>query len=235
MRIPSRLLAACLLALLTGMPARADIPVPGETREQAAARRARQWQMRMEAEQAAQRAAQGQPAQRDAADQAKKAQAAATVPLIIEGIGSLADSRLVLPRKLIANLQASLNPGGGGGVPPAPGGLLLRTVLAGVALSLALAWVGLRLTRSPRRLGLVGVGALMVCAVVLGTGCPPRNQPVTGETYRPLDLTLTRDGKLCGEAFVELADSEEGVVLQVPRERTSQFVTQSGLKTEFAP
>ena len=223
MRMRNQLAVAGLLVLFAVAPALADAVVPEEIRKQAAERVAR-----------GEKARQGAPGAPQA-NSPEKAVHTVTMPLVLDGNGNLSDARLVLPRKLLATLQASLSPGGGAGSLPGAGGFPLRTVLAGVALSLALVWVGLRLIRSPRRLGLVGVGALMLCCIVLGTGCPPRPEPFTAETYHPLALTQTRAGKLCGEAYVEVADSEEGVVLQLPIEKLEQFVAQSGLKIAQTP
>jgi hypothetical protein len=221
MRMPGRFLCVCLLALPGGAPVRADIPVPGETPEQAAARRAQQWQMRVEPELRAQRAAQGPPGNPNA------------VPLTIKGRRYQADVRLLLPRRLLGGLQAPSPPGAsapvGGGA-----GLALRTAVAGVALSLALAWVGLRVVRSRRRLAFAGLGALLIGAAVLATGCPRRDPFPEVEGYRPLPVSVAADGRLSGQAYVELSDGSDEVVLRMSNEQLSQLISRSGLKTEPA-
>ncbi|HYT90407.1 MAG TPA: hypothetical protein VEL76_17005 [Gemmataceae bacterium] len=211
MVLVSRLAPAVVLVLLTAPAVRADIPVPGETPEQAAARRARQNQIRFGI--------------------LPPPPPPTAVPLMLKGTGYLpgGQPRLVLPRKVLENLQASLNPGASG-----PLGLDLRTAVAGIALSVAAVWVGLLLARSRRRLALASVGVLLVGFVVVGTGCPPRDQPITREDYRLAPLARTPDGKLAGTVLVEVADAD-GVVLQAQRETLSQFIVDAGLKAEFAP
>jgi hypothetical protein len=203
-----RLIGAASLILLTAMAVRADIPVPGETRQQAEARRARQNQIRL----------------------GIMPPPPSTVPLTIKGIRFLpgGQARLVLPRKVLDNLQASLAPGAG------PLGMDVRTAVAGIALSIAAVWVGLRLARSQRRLALVGAGALLVGLVVLGTGCPPRDQPITREDYRLAPLARTQEGTLAGTVLVEVTDGD-GVALHTDCDTMSRFIVDAGLKAEFAP
>jgi hypothetical protein len=222
MRARTYLTGLCLLAALA-LHARADIPVPGETPEQAAARRARWNQERL-----------GIFPPPLPPSTVAPPSPPSTVPLTIKGIGFLGDARLVLPRKVLANLQASFNPGAGAAGGGGSVRFDLRTAVAGIALSLVAVWVGLRVARSRRRLALAGLGGLMVCLVVLGTGCPPREQVRPDDSYRLTPLAKTADGRLAGEVLVALGDGDE-VALEVSRETMSQFLVGSGLKTEFAP
>jgi len=154
------------------------------------------------------------------------------LPFVVIGNGGPGELRLVLPAKLIKELQTAQTSNGGFRL---QGPEQIPTLIAGLALSLAVVTGGLWLLRSRRRLAFGTVAFVLATTTVLGIGCIHTKNKTTEDQKIPNDsLVQTPDGKLIGQAVLESSD-KEAVQVFVEREAMGRFIASSGMKTEIMP
>ena len=151
-------------------------------------------------------------------------------PLVVTGSGGPGELRLVLPAKLIKELQTAQTSNSGFQV---HGLEQIPTLIAGLALSLAVVAGGLWLLRSRRRLAFGTVAFVLATTTVLGIGCIHTKNKTTEDQKIPTNsLVQTPDGKLIGQAVLESSDKQEVQVI-VDREAMGQYIASSGIKTNI--
>jgi hypothetical protein len=145
------------------------------------------------------------------------------------GIGGPGELRLVLPAKLIKALQTAQTGNGGFQI---HGLEQIPTLIAGLALSLAVVAGGLWLLRSRRRLAFGTVTFVLATTTVLGIGCIHTKNTTAKDQQVPAPLVQTPEGKLMGQAVLTSSDKEEVQVI-VDREAMGQYIASSGIKTNI--
>jgi hypothetical protein len=213
---------ALAILAVTWVSARADIPPPPHaTKAELEA-----WQRGREANQ---RARFGFPPKPLSIQQT----ATKMHPLVVNANAGLGWMRLVLPDKLIQDLQTAQT-GSGSFQVHAPE--KIRTFLAGLALSLAVVTGGLWLSRSRRRLAFGTAAFVLVTTTVLGIGCiHTKNKTTENQQVQIRELLVqTPDGKLKGQAVLEISHKEtEQIELEVDTQSMGQYIGSSGIKVEF--
>jgi hypothetical protein len=150
-------------------------------------------------------------------------------PFVVNGTGGPGELRLVLPAKLVQELQTAQNGSGGFQI---PGPEQLPTLIAGLALSLAVVTGGLWLLRSRRRLAFGTLAFILATTTVLGIGCIHTKNKTTNDQQGPTPLVQTGDWKLTGQAVLASSDKDEVQVI-VDREAMGRYIASSGIKTEI--
>jgi hypothetical protein len=145
----------------------------------------------------------------------------AVVPIVVEpASGDDRQTHLQLPGSLLKQLRVSANvieaaPRGWG---PTPTG----TVVAGVAISVAMVLGGLSMIRRPTRRWIGASVTAATVAVVIGLGgCIPGRVPpwmVHGEEETLSRLKPKADGALAGQALLEVGETDDNARLTIDRE-----------------
>jgi hypothetical protein len=148
----------------------------------------------------------------------------AALPLTVRADPLTRTTTLSLPAATIREMRAELPPEGGDGA-GRPGVLPAHTIVAGVALSVALVLGGLWLARGARRRALVGFVCLLAAVAVVGVSCLPRHD----DPPTPTDLappTLKPDGTLAGRCRLS-TDTGDEVVLSINRDALTELARQA--------
>jgi hypothetical protein len=152
------------------------------------------------------------------------------LPFTVIGNGGSGELRIVLPAKLVEDLKAAQSGRSGSQV---LGPEQIPTIIAGLALSLAVVTGGLWLHRSRRRLAFGTLAFILATTTVLGIGCiHTKDKTAQDQQAPPPSLVQTPDGKLIGQAALASSDKEEIQVI-VDREVMGSFIAASGIKTDF--
>lgn len=155
-----------------------------------------------------------------------KSPASKELPFTLIGNGDPGQLRIVLPFKLVQDLQATQIQSNSSQI---LGPEQIPTVIAGLALSLAVVTGGLWLLRSRRRLAFGTLAFILATSTVLGIGCIHTKNKTAPEQPALVYLVQTPDGKLIGQAVLASSDKEEVQVI-VDREAMSQYIVASGIK-----
>lgn len=213
---------ALAILIVSWQSARADIPPPpNATRAEREA-----WQRAREANQ---RARFGFPPEPLSIPQTRTK----VHPFVVNATAGVGWMRLVLPAKLVQELQNAQTGRGGFQV---HGPEQIPTLIAGLALSLAVVTGGLWLLRSRRRLAFGSLAFALATTTVLGIGCIHTKNKTTENQQVQISepLVQTPDGKLKGQAVLEISNQEnEEIQLEIDTGGMGQYVGSSGMKTEF--
>jgi len=155
------------------------------------------------------------------------------LPFAVIGNGSPGQLRLVLPAKLLKELQTAQSGNAGFQV---HGLEQIPTMIAGLALSLAVVIGGLWLLRSRRRLAFGTAVFVLATTTVLGIGCIHTKNKTTEnqEVQLSQPLVQTPDGKLKGQAVLEISQKEkEEIQLQIDTEAMGRYIGSSGITIRF--
>jgi hypothetical protein len=155
------------------------------------------------------------------------------LPFVVNATAGIGWMRLVLPAKLVQELQTAQT---GSGSFQVLGGEQIPTLIAGLALSLAVVIGGLWLLRSRRRLAFGTAVFVLATTTVLGIGCiHTKNKMAENQEVQLSEpLVQTPDGKLKGQAVLEISQKEkEQIELEIDTEAMGRYIGSSGMKIEF--
>jgi hypothetical protein len=151
---------------------------------------------------------------------------ASALPLTVRADPLTRTTTLSLPAATVRAMRAELPPEGGDGA-GRPGVLPAHTIVAGVALSVALVLGGLWLVRGARRRALAGFVCLLAAVAVVGVSCLPRHDdPPTPTPPELAPPTLKPDGTLAGRCRLSTDPSDE-VVLSINRDALTELARQA--------
>lgn len=163
----------------------------------------------------------------------REAPTTAKLPLTVRADPQARTTTLSLPAATVREMRAELPPDGDGagraGVPAA------HTVVAGVALSVALVLGGLWLARGGNRRALAGFVCLLAAVAVVGVSCGPAIYPP--QDTPPPELsppTLGPDGTLAGRCRMS-ATSDDEVTLAINRDALTALARQAAKAETPAP
>ena len=150
-------------------------------------------------------------------------------PLVVEpAAGEDQQTRLRLPGSLLKQLQVAPIEEAPRGWAPTPTG----TVVAGLALSVALALGGLWIIRRPQRRWISGAVAATVVVVVGVSGCPPllpyRTIHLDERLY---ELQVQPGNVLAGKALLEVSDKDDSIQLTVGQKDLAEWADKATVKT----
>jgi hypothetical protein len=145
-------------------------------------------------------------------------------PLTIKVVSGVKDTRLQIPTPAIDALYAKKDS------PPSSdqnhvfGGIpRFHTIVAGLALALALACAGLWVARSRRRLVVGSLGLMMAIFTVIGIGCPATDQN-TVVNDSPAPLGENAHGGLSGDASITVTKNDDTVKLLIDGEMLKKLI-----------
>lgn len=145
--------------------------------------------------------------------------------MLIEARNDATEARLQIPRNMLTQLRAEMDRDSGteaGATTPASASSgAIRTIIAGVFLSLSLAFAGITITRArSRHAKQAAVVALVACAAIgaLAIKTFANIRPLESRTLDAgsLKLATTPDAKLNGVIRVEVVDEHNVFKLIVP-------------------